>query len=363
MAYRIAKSLDTLRSQFNQQFPNRNKTADGWIGDAAHASRSSDHNPWVKDGSTGIVTALDITHDPRNGVDIATITEHMRLQRDSRIKYVICNARIFSSTTSPWQWRTYTGSNPHRSHFHVSVNSTKGHYDNTTQWNIGQGGSGPEAIEPDEPGLRPVLRINARGEHVRTVQRLLHMTIDGSFGTHTQAAVKGFQVGRALKPDGIVDALTWGEFDELEQIPTNTGWQRSIMATTFGGGSDPNNSAYPPYDEITDDELSVALPYSFGNDERPQIDVVSQRTGKRVTCDVRDKGPWMIDNAYWLDGSRPIAETCFINETPLPSGPNEGKVPSNGAGIDLSPAASQAIGLNGLELVDWAIAETKDEES
>ncbi|HKV33547.1 MAG TPA: hypothetical protein VJP89_04485, partial [Pyrinomonadaceae bacterium] len=61
MAWRVAKSLLRLREQINELAPNRSKASDGTIGDAAHASRKSDHNPWVKDGSIGVVTAMDIT--------------------------------------------------------------------------------------------------------------------------------------------------------------------------------------------------------------------------------------------------------------------------------------------------------------
>lgn len=354
MAYRIAKSLDTLRSQFNERFPGRNKSADGWIGDAAHQSRSSDHNPWVKDGSMGVVTALDITHDPWSGVDNAVITEHMRQKRDSRIKYVICNGRIFSATTSPWTWRAYTGSNPHRTHFHVSVNSTKNHYDDTRSWDIGLGGTGSgEPEQPDEPGTRPVVKKGSKGPHVSTVQRLLKQRVDADFGVQTEAAVKGFQVGRALQADGIVGPLTWDELDDLEQIPTDTDWQRDIMATMFGGTADPNKSAYPPYDTITNSEMSVALPFRFPNDERPQIDVVNKRTGKRVTCDIRDIGPWNINDPYWATGNRPQAE----------SGTDLTGRETNKAGIDLSPAAAAAIGLSGLEPVDWAFADSKPDEA
>jgi hypothetical protein len=65
MAPRIAKSLDVLRSQINKAHPNRSKVSDGWIGDTAHAARASDHNP----NSGGVVTALDLTHDPAHGFD------------------------------------------------------------------------------------------------------------------------------------------------------------------------------------------------------------------------------------------------------------------------------------------------------
>ncbi|MGB4989147.1 MAG: hypothetical protein WBO10_07930, partial [Pyrinomonadaceae bacterium] len=64
MSWRIAESLKKLREQINAEWPGRDKASDGGIGDAAHASRSSDHNPWVKDSrGQGVVTAIDIDED------------------------------------------------------------------------------------------------------------------------------------------------------------------------------------------------------------------------------------------------------------------------------------------------------------
>lgn len=219
MTYRLAKSLDTLRSQFNAHAPSRSKASDGWIGDAAHASTASDHNPWVKDGKTGIVTALDVTHDPKNGVDTYHFAEQLRLSKDPRVKYVISNGRIFSSTVSPWTWRAYTGSNPHSKHVHVSVNSTKAHYDDAGDWRIFGHAPPPSAgaATPDAP--RPVLRRGARGEAVRTVQRLLVVNVDGDFGPITEQAVKDFQKKRDILVDGVVGPQTWRELDLIEQIP------------------------------------------------------------------------------------------------------------------------------------------------
>ena len=214
MAWRVAKSLLKLRDQFNAQYPRRNKASDGTIGDAAHASRDSDHNPWVKDGSMGVVTALDITHDPANGVDIAGIAEHLRLQKDPRIKYVICNRRIFSSTTSPWQWRTYTGSNPHTAHFHTSVHSSKSHYDSEASWSLPGGSSPPD---PDAPAARPILRKGSTGVLVKEIQTVGSIKADGIFGTETENMVKEFQHKRGLKVDGIVGPATWAEYDKIEQ--------------------------------------------------------------------------------------------------------------------------------------------------
>lgn len=134
MTWRVAKSLEKLRAQINILAPDRSKASDGTIGDAAHTSRSSDHNPWVQDGSTGVVTALDITHDPKNGVDCQKIADALVKAKDSRIKYIIWNHKIISSETSPWVWRKYSGSNPHTRHIHISVKSSKGLYDSEKEW-------------------------------------------------------------------------------------------------------------------------------------------------------------------------------------------------------------------------------------
>lgn len=144
---RLARSLATMLAQINAAHPKRSKASDGFIGDAAHASRSSDHNPWVRDGAVGVVTAGDFTHDPANGFDGQVFADALRTSRDSRIKYVIHNGRIFSSFISPWTWRPYTGSNPHEHHVHVSIVGpgdpewlssleAKTLYDSTRAWQI-----------------------------------------------------------------------------------------------------------------------------------------------------------------------------------------------------------------------------------
>src|SRR5215475_7229188 len=102
---RLAKSLITLIDEVDQKFPSRDRHNDGTIGDEAHRQRNSDHNPQVRDGSLGVVTALDITHDPAAGFDAGAFAESLRQAKDDRIKYVIFNGRIFSSTQSPWVWR------------------------------------------------------------------------------------------------------------------------------------------------------------------------------------------------------------------------------------------------------------------
>ena len=138
--WRVAKSLLALREEVNRAAPNRSKASDGTIGDAAHCRRQSDHNPWVRDGNIGVVTAMDITDDPADGCSAENIAESIRNNRDDRVKYIIWMRRIANSSAiggSPaWEWRPYNGSNPHDKHIHISVKSDKPNYDSTVAWQV-----------------------------------------------------------------------------------------------------------------------------------------------------------------------------------------------------------------------------------
>jgi hypothetical protein len=209
MAWRVAKSLEVLRRQINDSRPSRSRTADGTIGDTAHASRKSDHNPWIKDGPIGVVTAFDVTHDPKGGVDAHKLAEHLRKQKDPRIKYIISNRRICNSES--WEWRPYSGSNPHSAHVHISVKEHKNHYDSVQPWHLGDllDGEEPEAVDDPMKTAMPVIRRGARGESVRTLQSKLAIAVDGAFGPATETAVKEFQRANKLDDDGIVGFYTW----------------------------------------------------------------------------------------------------------------------------------------------------------
>lgn len=136
--WRVATSLEKLLAEINTRSPRRSKASDGGIGNAEHASRESDHNPWVKDGSMGVVTARDFTNDPANGFDSSDFAEWLRTRcksgAESRVKYIISDRRIASATRENWAWRPYTGPNAHLKHVHVSVLATKGRYDDARSW-------------------------------------------------------------------------------------------------------------------------------------------------------------------------------------------------------------------------------------
>lgn len=205
LPWRVAESLLTLRSQIDAKYPNRSKVSDGAIGDEDHQNRDSDHNPWY---GPGIVTAMDITHDPGNGVDIDSFTDELAASRDPRIKYIIANGLILDTRPrlSPWQWAGYDGPNEHTRHFHLSVVASP-LCDDAKQWDI--------------PSLR-VEDNEVTPEDIDAIaNRILHMPIErkgtGQSGFTSLHAVTAWsdyawELGRttsyeaATRAHGVVDA-------------------------------------------------------------------------------------------------------------------------------------------------------------
>lgn len=168
MTWRVARCLDELLSQWNAAHPGRSKASDGSIGDAAHAARTSDHNPWVGPASDGkmIVTARDFTHDPAHGADADQLVAALVASRDPRIKYLIRNRRMCRSYPkvvdgrlyAAWEWAPYPGDNPHTKHAHVSCSSVESRYDDARPWNLSTGSAGGSTGQPpgkDDEMLTP----------------------------------------------------------------------------------------------------------------------------------------------------------------------------------------------------------------
>jgi hypothetical protein len=130
MKWRLAKSLEILRSQINANHPDRNKASDGSIGDQSHAARKSEHNP----DNNGVVRAIDITHDPEHGVDGVILSR--QLIKDSRAMYVIFAGEIFKTYKPNLGWAKYTGPNGHYHHVHISVVADAHEYDDAAPWNL-----------------------------------------------------------------------------------------------------------------------------------------------------------------------------------------------------------------------------------
>jgi len=129
----------------------------------------------------------------------------------------------------------------------------------------------------------------------------------------------------------------------------------NIAATEFGGGSESGmDSAYGG--KVNPDQPEVSLPAKVANSKR-SVRVMSVSTGRSVVCKVNDVGPWNTKDKYWEGSGRPLAEEQFRNRTPA----QNGEVPSNDAGIDLTPAVYDGLGIPGpvntrQTHVDWEFA-------
>lgn len=133
VAWRVAESLLVLGDQWRKAHPGAAKP--GYIGDAEHAARTSDHNPWVVDpGGPNVVTAGDFYHQPALGADAYALAEELKERKDPRVKYVISRRKIWSLARNSEGWRDYNGTNPHTGHTHVSVSSSQPLYDNRRPW-------------------------------------------------------------------------------------------------------------------------------------------------------------------------------------------------------------------------------------
>ena len=205
MGWRNCGASLALIGEVNTRWPARDRSSDGTIGDAAHASRSSDHNPWVVVAGMGVVRARDIDKD---GIDAPWLAEYLRqlgARGDNRLTgggYVIFNRRITVPNFSGW--KAYTGSNPHTHHLHVSFSRDRAGFDSSAGWGIAGGGSAPAPATGGDPLVRAAqakLKAAYRGYAGNLI-------VDGIPGPKTAAALREFQARSHLPTTGVVDAAT-----------------------------------------------------------------------------------------------------------------------------------------------------------
>jgi hypothetical protein len=196
----LAPSLVGLRAELNKAFPKRRKP-DGWIGDPAHAARVSDHNPDPNSKPAGCVDALDVAVDDGDPTKDLRTTLIRRAIAHPSTHYVISNGIIYSRAYG-FRPRTYTGSNGHYHHVHVSILKTAAARTSTRPWGI--------AVS----SRYPTLKFGSHGPDVLRLTVALNKhgypTSDRDvFGNPTFRAMKQMQTAKLLPVDGICTADDW----------------------------------------------------------------------------------------------------------------------------------------------------------
>ena len=131
--------------------------------------------------------------------------------------------------------------------------------------------------------------------------------------------------------------------------PAEDVWHTGITATEFGEGSDEQEGAYGEW--IDGDTRGVSFPYKWRDQPRPMVEVVGP--GGSVVVGVVDVGPWNTDDPnYVLGTERPLAEQQYEDQTEA----QNGMVPTNPAGIDLTAPIAREVGVSGKGRVNWRLA-------
>ena len=160
-SWHLAPSLAQLRREINARWPNRDKSTDGTIGDAAHSSRASDHNP----NSRGSVNAIDVDKDGIDAVGLVGLAI-----KDPRVNYVIYNRRIWQRKYG-FKPRPYSGLNAHKEHVHVSILQSIAAEQNAAPWGVAKIGASP--VKPSTGGAPAPKPRPSRADIVRMAQQVI----------------------------------------------------------------------------------------------------------------------------------------------------------------------------------------------
>jgi hypothetical protein len=181
-----APACTSLLAQATELWPGRSRATDGICPSAAHtkANPKSDHERGE---------AVDLTHDPANGVDCQRIVLEMIGRRDGRVKYLIHNRLIYNAPV--FLPVPYTGKNPHTSHLHVSIKP--GARNDTAPWfPNGKAGGVLTKPAPSGGGAATPSPANTGGALTVDMSRAAQLGL----GVDLATTIGGEAVPDALKP-------------------------------------------------------------------------------------------------------------------------------------------------------------------
>lgn len=237
MSWMVVPNLKEGRDQLDARFPNREHGAEGFVGDLAHQSEASSHNPdetgrpeFSDHDGKDEVRAWDADKDLNDPtVTMEQVVQHLLAGARSGkfwwIRYIIYKRRIWHKRDG-FVTRAYTGSNPHDDHAHINSDFTQEADTVTgTNWEFAALGQVQPAPAPSPASGVRNLEEGVKGDDVRHLQQFFHdvfpiyrnyvavkrwqmISVDGDFGPQTKAWVQEFQRRTGLVRDGIVGPNT-----------------------------------------------------------------------------------------------------------------------------------------------------------
>lgn len=233
--WHLAATLVQLRKEVNDLYPLRDKTSDGTLGNAAHSSRLSDHNP----DDDRAVCAIDIDEDltgsanptyprfnPGQAAKSRLVDELLALAKAGKVPqlYYVIYERVIYSRTRGFAPKVYTGVNAHEHHVHVSVYHDDRLKNSTKPWGLTPlNAPKPPAVYKPDPAnlgtvylskLHPGVKDSDSVWQYQVALKKLGLYTQvptGEYGKVTTAAVRAFQLkdpALAVDADGDTGPLT-----------------------------------------------------------------------------------------------------------------------------------------------------------
>lgn len=238
----MVPSLDEGLRQLDKRFPKRAKKAEGGIGDNAHKTRTSSHNPDDTAGVKAEHNDGDGKHEVRardfdknlNASDGMTMENVVQLwvkkAREGKmwwVRYIIFNGRIWHKRDN-FVTHVYTGSNKHPDHAHVNGDFTQ-HADEVTgtNWYLDELAPAPKppssGPKPSKPA--PLVVDGALGPKTcKRLQQELGVPQTGKMDSRTVRALQvklRALVDHRLAVDGILGPKSIAAFQRYLKSPVD----------------------------------------------------------------------------------------------------------------------------------------------
>jgi hypothetical protein len=227
----LTVALTRLRSDFDDAFPERSRSSDGWIGDSAHAESTSGHNPDDTSGvsaeysdsdSAAEVRAIDVDKDLNSSTSMQDVVDRILATSNDlrRLKYVIFDRHQWSKSNG-WKRTDYTGSNPHDQHAHFSGDPATDA--DGGQWSVALMGE------------------DSMTDSQAYVQHIVNYRVDALVHCRTEVVFPAFTAPGGTEYEGYSEACQLGvELDRIgEQVDAIlallSGYQEPADSTTVAG--------------------------------------------------------------------------------------------------------------------------------